>query len=300
MGAHMQFLATLIVALSGGVKAWKTRHAGKLATKQQGLPEVSAVQAGQENLYEDVANKIGTFKDFLQSSQDQATQALQKKRLSYEKVLVDEVAKNKQLKAENANLQHKIDSNREENLKLHREAYRVIQASNMVSDELKLISSNLTLAEEFADKSLKAAETDFSSPNLHVLVELNQTGKSDVIGHLSVFQLPDAKSDMNSDSTRFLRGLSGSLEALAGQQQASAELMRQKFEKEFSSLEEVHAALLRQQDKLKSTLASEMETQTRLIVALKEVQAVHITLVKRRNALKVFAVDMGPESENAD
>lgn len=258
-------------------------------------------------------SKIDTLEQQLTEEQNEDMAKILQQKADYEKRLVEQQESNRELDRVNAEIAFNTTKMKESNTVLRRRAHALQKANRILTSELKALQSNLTLAQEFVQQELAAAQEQ--APEVQVLAELEtldaQTNKAlekqarlNEIGgtrmgvsllEISVHEdkLAHAQGRAKDSLEGIVQAFVTQLERRAAEQNEGEAKLQKAFEEKFHAETQRRAELLEEQARLNATSAEVMLLHLRLSNAVQHLSGRHEKLTVRIEGIRKFAKRLG-------
>jgi len=297
----------------------KAKHIVKLVKKdarKQGLtplPDVAVVLERPHSVLTSMNSLLETYQNQLAAAQTAANQAVTSQRATFVARLKRIAERNHEIDSYNKRITNDAMVVRRHNHDLRDQATKLSRENDVLLEDVVYIKANITMAQEFITKSLDDAKARIeSSADISVLDELAaedaQSLRADKLmefagmGSYSMLQLEsqarsrreiDLSQPVDADSHNLVQELKASMDELTYARNDSEIIMKSRFEKEYTERTREQEHLLTEQSTLNSTLAAEKILEQQLEAALGHLQTTHENLMKKSDAIRLFAQRLG-------
>eukprot|EP00927_Polykrikos_kofoidii_P012222 TRINITY_DN1525_c0_g1_i1.p1 TRINITY_DN1525_c0_g1~~TRINITY_DN1525_c0_g1_i1.p1 ORF type:complete len:389 (+),score=63.27 TRINITY_DN1525_c0_g1_i1:77-1168(+) len=312
--ARFFFLAVLF-AIAKGLNQFapdqlKSEHGGKtgVGKSKTELPDVAKLLPSRA--FAAMKLRVAELRKHLAGKQRKSIAALQEIKAIYDRKLDLQMKNNSGVQRRNLLIASRTQLVQKKNVGLRLRAMNLMKANDVLRSQLDVLSSNLSLAQEFAQEGLAGSTTNASE--IQVLSELAEqdevartmSRKHELLGHLghaSAISLIGSAGDVHERSAdHIMDTLSSSLEKLSIEANMSKSLLQTAYEKQLAEAIEKHDDLIRDQFLFNKSNSEAEELRDRLSAAVKSLSEVHDHLLARVKAVKAFAFRIGSQQTSAE
>eukprot|EP00927_Polykrikos_kofoidii_P012225 TRINITY_DN1525_c0_g1_i4.p1 TRINITY_DN1525_c0_g1~~TRINITY_DN1525_c0_g1_i4.p1 ORF type:complete len:389 (+),score=61.10 TRINITY_DN1525_c0_g1_i4:77-1168(+) len=312
--ARFFFLAVLF-AIAKGLNQFapdqlKSTRGGKkgVGKSKNELPDVGELLPSRA--FAAMKLRVAELRKHLAGKQRQSIGALQEIKSIYDRKLELQKKNNSVVQRTNHLIASRTQLVQKKNVGLRLRATNLMKANDVLRSQLDVLSSNLSLAQEFAQEGLAGSATNASEVQvLGELAEQDEAARTisrkqkllGSLGHASAISLIGSAGDVHERSAdHIMDTLSSSLEKLSIEANMSKSLLQTAYEKQLAEAIEKHDDLMRDQLLLNKSNSEAEELRDRLSAAVKSLSEVHDHLLARVKAVKAFAFRIGSQQTSAE
>jgi len=271
------------------------------------LPPADEMLGQQGAIFKDVNSKLQLLAAHVQHAEETTISAAKEQRAKYEQSLAEYTAQNDKELRTNEHIKQEISDLRASNKAIRARTDTLISENNLLSQDLQLILSNITIAEEFATQAILTSNNASAAPELSILTELATQDSASRKSEEHAKKLTDLEvaapkmalistlqgRGANEDAEKMIESLVSQFDNLKNEQNATGATLAIKFNKEMEVLTEHRASIMAERTELNDTKTALLTISERLLAAEKHLQATHEVLVKRGASLRQFSLTLG-------